>query len=253
MSTETIAEVAGPKTDADHANIFRRILGVDFVPRNSSGVATDIAGSLGTSALRWLNAHVENAKLHANGFITTVSAASDITSDYVLTLLAALPATKRPLLMSILNELVSEPITLASLGALNEFVSSASSYAANPMPTSFTDVTSLTGEVYVSGRRPIALQLINDSSSNYGYVNFINNHNSNIEATLAFLRNGTIISRQDFEGERIPPGCFKHVDLGAIGLAPGTYTYSVQVKGGAGTNEAPGIAFSNVKLIGYPL
>ncbi len=42
------------KNDAEWFNALNRALSQDLVPRNSSGIPTDLAGSIGSSTLRWL-------------------------------------------------------------------------------------------------------------------------------------------------------------------------------------------------------
>jgi hypothetical protein len=58
-STDTIptrGEVQ--KNDADWFNVLNRALSGDLVPRNQSGVAGDLAGSLGSDTIRWLKAFI---------------------------------------------------------------------------------------------------------------------------------------------------------------------------------------------------
>lgn len=48
------SESDGQTADAADVNQFRNALVEDFVPRNSSGVAADLAGNMGTTLFRWL-------------------------------------------------------------------------------------------------------------------------------------------------------------------------------------------------------
>lgn len=60
MGTQALS-VASPGQDipADHHNELVAAFLQNIVPRNASRVATDLSGSLGTSALRWLRSYVE--------------------------------------------------------------------------------------------------------------------------------------------------------------------------------------------------
>jgi hypothetical protein len=58
-STDTIptrGEVQ--KNDAEWFNVLNRALSGDLVPRNGSGIAADLAGSLGSDTIRWLKAFI---------------------------------------------------------------------------------------------------------------------------------------------------------------------------------------------------
>lgn len=64
MSTDTIpARSNGQTIDQTWYNIIRTVLSADQVPRNTSGVAADLGGSLGQSALRWLKAFIASGYL----------------------------------------------------------------------------------------------------------------------------------------------------------------------------------------------
>lgn len=55
MATDTIpARSNGQTIDENWFNLLRTVLGVDHVPRNSSGVATAVGGSLGSATYPWL-------------------------------------------------------------------------------------------------------------------------------------------------------------------------------------------------------
>jgi hypothetical protein len=59
MGTETIPDRANSTViDQSWFNIVKSAIKGDWVPRNSSGVATTLGGSIGTSALVWLKAHI---------------------------------------------------------------------------------------------------------------------------------------------------------------------------------------------------
>jgi hypothetical protein len=61
MSTVTLpARTDGQTIDETWFNKLREALYTDLVPRNSSGIATDVAGSLGDSTYGWLKAFIKS-------------------------------------------------------------------------------------------------------------------------------------------------------------------------------------------------
>ena len=59
MGTGTLTTaIDGTVIPADHHNELTSAIEGDFVPRNVSGVATTIAGEMGTSSLQWLRANI---------------------------------------------------------------------------------------------------------------------------------------------------------------------------------------------------
>ena len=59
MATDTLpTRTNGQTIDQTWFANLQAVLGTDFVPRNSSGVATDLAGNLGEAALRFLTAKI---------------------------------------------------------------------------------------------------------------------------------------------------------------------------------------------------
>ena len=53
-----LLSVTGGKVRTSHVNQYFQALSQNVVPRNSSGIATDEAGSLGTSTFEWKNANI---------------------------------------------------------------------------------------------------------------------------------------------------------------------------------------------------
>jgi microcystin-dependent protein len=70
---------------AEWANVIKRVLAVDVLPRNTSGVATDEGGSLGDSTRRWLNLFSKRLKLH-NGSFTATYIAPTLSADVTVAL-----------------------------------------------------------------------------------------------------------------------------------------------------------------------
>lgn len=64
--TSTLLSVSGGKVQTSHVNQYYSAMNQDIVPRNSSGVATDIGGNLGQSALRWGTGYINALQIGAN-------------------------------------------------------------------------------------------------------------------------------------------------------------------------------------------
>lgn len=61
MGTETAPTATdGTIITASHVNTLADMMQIDFVPRNSSGVPTDVAGALGSTSYKWLKAFIES-------------------------------------------------------------------------------------------------------------------------------------------------------------------------------------------------
>jgi hypothetical protein len=58
--SNTLLSVTGGRVQTSHVNQYFTALGLDFVPRNSSGTPTNIGGSLGSSTYKWLKSFVES-------------------------------------------------------------------------------------------------------------------------------------------------------------------------------------------------
>jgi hypothetical protein len=100
MGSSTLIQRADAQTiDASWFNNLRSAFLQDVVSRNSSGIATDQAGSLGTSALRFLNAYLMNLFLMDGSHYISQKAPSGLANDFTMTWPGALPGagTTRPL------------------------------------------------------------------------------------------------------------------------------------------------------------
>src|SRR4051812_26816518 len=94
-------KIDGQTIDASWFNTIRDALGGDLIPRNTSGIATDLAGSLGTSSQRWVNVYLRNLLLADSGVNSiTLKSPTTLTSDYTLTFPTSLPAGNRPFIVS---------------------------------------------------------------------------------------------------------------------------------------------------------
>ena len=113
--------VNGQTITADWSNLFKRVLAQDFLPRNTSGVVTDKAGSLGSSTYNWSTINTESMKLRAPSGSNQISlvAPSPLSSAYSLTLPTALPASTLPVSVSSTGVLSSAQILTAQITDLN--------------------------------------------------------------------------------------------------------------------------------------
>lgn len=94
MGTQTIPNrLPGENIDAAHPNLISDTFRIGLVPRNVTGIPTDLAGSLGSSALRWLAAHLNSLSVYAGSIYTALVRASG-GSDYTLNLPNSLPSAR---------------------------------------------------------------------------------------------------------------------------------------------------------------
>lgn len=63
--SNTTSSVSGGVVRTSHVNQYYTALNQDIVPRNSSGVPTNLAGSVGTSALKWLKTYIASGSWSA--------------------------------------------------------------------------------------------------------------------------------------------------------------------------------------------
>jgi len=79
MSTDSLpARSNGQTIDETWFNIIRTILSGDYVPRNTAGAATTIAGSLGTDTYRWLNLNLVSSGVITIGSSTVTEGGGKI-------------------------------------------------------------------------------------------------------------------------------------------------------------------------------
>jgi len=63
MSAITLNAVSTPNSDQSQFNNIHEAISGDIVPRNASGIATDLAGALGSSSFQWSTVHVTTGHL----------------------------------------------------------------------------------------------------------------------------------------------------------------------------------------------
>lgn len=91
----------GQTIDQTWFNQFRDAFDQDLYPRNSSGVPTDQAGSLGTSSYQFLNAYLitiylTTLKLKNGSYYVNQVAPGGMAADYTITWPTALPGSNLP-------------------------------------------------------------------------------------------------------------------------------------------------------------
>jgi hypothetical protein len=263
MSADTIPERSnGSAIDQTWFNIIRSVLGGDFLPR-TDGVVTDEAGSVGSTLYRWLNAYFIGMYLYnPTGRSIRLTAPSSITTDYTLKLPPALPGSGNKLFMvnsSGEGSLTVEPdgstleisgttlrvkdagITRDKQASLGTIASSSSGGYSMNNSAAFEAVTNLTRTITTTGR-PVFVGLISDGSGTA--TDCSNDNGSNYQ--VKFKRDSTQIALMLAGGAATPASSFEHIDYDAVA---GTYTYTVEVRGGAG-----GTTFlSNVKLVVFEM
>jgi hypothetical protein len=233
MSTSSIPTRANLQTiDQTWFNIIQNVLGVDFVPRNASGVAVDLAGNMGTLTFAWAALYAAALQLRSNGNTAGLVAPAGLAASYQLTMPPALPASASRLIVDALGNMTF------SAGA--SAVSSLS--ASNPQrftSTTLTDVTNLSVTITASGR-PILLTLLADQNNSSGGTMTASNRGS-VEMDqgglggVFFVEGSTVLGSQTLQGTDSVNSNPIIIDYPAssfstIVLAPsaGSHTYKVQ-------------------------
>lgn len=233
MGLDTIPDYTDGQTiDQEVYNNLKRVLCVDVVPRNTSGIVTDVAGALGDSTNFWGNAYARTLKLRASGKLLTLQAPSDLAETYDFTLPTQLPADSERLSIG-----PDGKVVFGDAGTANYKVSaSCGSFSATTTPTLITNF-SLT--ITTSGR-PVWIGIIDDATGNPSKVF------SSTNSTLTIVRDVTTIAALN-----INPGQRSHF-ASAINtidvVSAGTYTYTMLVSTPSSTIE-----FDNQRMIVFEL
>lgn len=255
MGSDTLlGRTNGQTIDQTWFNTVRSALNLDFIPRASTGIVTDQAGSLGSSTLRWTNAYLMSQYLMNGSRYSRFLRASG-GSDHTLTWPNALPGTgeTRPLQVNDSGIITFAPIptegiadsavTRQKIEDINYF-GTASSGNFTTTSTSLTDVTNLSVSITTTGR-PIQLVLL-------GFVGTTSRVQVQATGTaigfISFVRDANVLQEAELQAETelfIPPGTVNHIDL----IGAGTYTYKVQVKVSAGTT----FGVFNCRLVVYEI
>jgi hypothetical protein len=270
VSADTIpARSNGQTINETWFNLIRSVLGVDLVPRNASGVATAVAGSLGSATYPWLKVFLG---LAASGLSIEESSGSIIFKVGGVTKF----------------RVSSSGIDRSYLAPLGQQVSSSCGNF-SVSNTNYTDITNLSVGLTTTGR-PVVLALVSDGSAGGSLLKVASTTTNNqISATMRFYETTTATELADgvigklHSGTAVlsmnsytPAGTTSGVPLvgtpavltGIVGLnaptleasyppnfehkyipAAGTYTYKVQVK----TFAATTFTAKALKLIAFEL
>jgi hypothetical protein len=257
--TGTLLNVSGGKVQTSHVNQYFTALNQDFVPRNSSGIATDLGGNLGQSTLRWSTAYANILQIGANADNLTIDDNSTqmrfkVGGVDVFDLNGSGIANAG--IISTAN-LAANAVTRPKLVAVGAQTSSSCGNGTyTNATTSYTAVTSLNVTITTTGR-PVILMMVSDGTGNQGA--FICSSSSSAPTDGCFIqiqRGVTDIADDLFNiGEAsasttmihsVPPGAFNHIDS----VSAGTYTYTVY---GKAQNASNSLACDNVRLVAYEL
>jgi hypothetical protein len=212
----------------DWYNLLARVVQQDFVPRNGSGIATDLAGNLGQSSTRWLSAFFQTLNLGATVNPLTLQAPT-MSAPFSITLPGSAPASNLPLSMSPGGIITAAAITQAQRVSLPFSLSSSSGADfAGSNSTTYVDVANLSVSVTTSGR-PVVAFLIPDGSTNPSVV-----QSATVVGYLAFVRDGSVVWEFNTDGTNVIQAPFIFWDSGA---SAGSHTFKIQRKqspGGAG-------------------
>lgn len=241
MGTNTLETVTGGKIKTSHPNQYKTALNEDVVPRNSSGVATDVAGGLGTSALRWTTSYIQKiffGTASNNNYIDENSNNLRINSDNT----THLSFSGTNLGSGISSSGISRDMLSGTLG---QQVSSAIFFSTTS--ASLTDVTNATISITTTGR-PVVVCLL--AQATFGGSVSTDNTTTNPLGNIALIRASTELARWQVGGDAcdkvvVPCGSVFHIDFPAAG----TYTYKLQAS--AGTNTTTNI--SRCTLVAFEL
>lgn len=228
----TIARSNGQVIDDQWVNTLRKTLIGDIFPRNSSGVVTTEAGSLGSESYRFLTAYLMNAifKSTDTGNTVTIKAPATLAANRTYTLPDALPSSDEVIVMNSSGVLSTQKLTQALRSSSN--YAESSNFSFSTTSSSFVDVTNSSMSITCTGR-PIQISIRPNTSSGLFSVG-----SNDVGLRLILLRGSTEIARfysltggtqsKPFSsGIRDNPGA-------------GTFTYKLQVSTVSGTAQVYG-------------
>ena len=221
LTTETDGDTA----NAADVNQYKNALLENLVPRNTAGVATDLAGSLGTSALRWLNAYI--SKL----IIGTVASGLSIEED-TGEIIFKVSDTEVARIGA--NGIDSSSLTNAKA------ISSAGSLAVSG--GTWTDITNHSVSVTTRGGLVVAT-LVPDIQTGSGTSKI--QGGSAVSPDIRLLRDATQVGALRMSAaDQQSPGEIVFCD----NPAAGSYTYKIQARTSSGN-----LAFDDTRLLVYEI
>lgn len=207
------AAVDGTVIPASDHNSLRTAILTDNVPRNLSGVATDQAGSVGTSAFSWLSSYIRKMFIGDPANLNSIE--EDGSDDVIIkrnnTQVASFDSTG---------------ITRASFGTLGQQISSGSGSFTHAAST-YTDVTNLSITITSNGN-PILLNVLPlSSAAAFSWIGGTHTGGS-LDARFRFYRDATRIAEIKLTAD----SSVTQAPMGTVAIetpVAGTYTYKVQV------------------------
>jgi hypothetical protein len=234
-------KVSNDVISEDDVNQYKTAITDDLIPRNSSGVITDIAGNLGTSVYRWVAGYIKSLYIGTianNNSITEVSNDLEISSDYDINLDAG---SGREIDLrfngtALGSGITSSGISRDMLGAVN-YSKSSSCGSFSGSSTSYADITNLSTSITTTGK-PVMLYFESASTTT----------GSNISSTattdVKLLRDSTDIALYRTSTSSFELGVPLIIDV----PSSGTYTYKAQYKVSSGS-----VAINTYRLVAIEL
>lgn len=262
MGLDTIPDrVEGtPAVTQDWFNLLKRVLTGDIVPRNSSGVATAIAGNLGSATYRWLAAYLPTFKIGATHFVTFNPNATT-PAPYSITTPAALPASTAVWNINADGTTTFEPIadvdftphtitqgkleartTGQTVGAGGVALSTGSGSFAFTNTGTPTDITG-TDVVITTTGRPVAIMLQPTAGASMQCTT-----SGSYRMNIQVLRGTTVISEFTHQNTTLAHQV-DHLDAPVAG----TYTYKLRYYISAVFSGSPSGTLQNYQLVAYEI
>jgi len=244
MGTETIPERnTGETAVKGFWNVLREVLAGAHVPRNTSGVATDQFGGLGTSLLRWGTSYINKIII---GDPTDNVSIEDVSAKLQVKVGGVESANCDA------NGWQRNQIETRSLGTAYSNVSiSASCNNFITLAGSYVDVTNLSVPITTKGG-PVLIMLIPDGTTVAAQLKVTSTANTSIQAQFKYVRDSTDISFTNINktvpaagtthAVAVPPGAFQHIDIPTAG----TYVYKMSADS---QNVSNTVAVTRCKLV----
>lgn len=242
--TGTLSSVSGGVVRTSHVNQYYSALNQDFVPRNSSGVATADGGDLGTSTYYWNDVFLGGGAYFPSSSKWKISKDGSDNLDFDFNGTTRLSVTS------------GGAVTYTSNGnALGQQISSSSGSFSTTSATA-VDVTNLSVTISSTGR-PIMVFAVSDgtgSVSRFGASRAAAGFDTGLYISIE--RNGSEIwdsqlsvTGANYAGRSVyhPPGIIHTIDA----VAAGTYTYKIRAR--VFYNPDDTAVVENIKLVAYEL
>jgi hypothetical protein len=228
------------KVRTSHVNQYYSALNQDFVPRNSSGVMTDLGGSLGQSSSRWDNLYVKK-------LVPGASASGLFIDDNSGKLRFGVGGAG-------IFEVDSTGITTAqvvprsSIKAVGQQISGSSGVFTRGVAT-FADITNLSVTLTTVGR-PVALYITSDNSGG-AYWDAVVAGGVSSSCTIKIIRDANFVASWTLNSISATVNSEAALSLSTLDTpTAGTYVYKAQLSG-SGTPATCEVI--NGKLIAYEL